>query len=103
MLASYHHEIHHLPLSRLAEPCIRALPTIWLSSLNTLPLGQRHQPLSDHYGLRRGVAGFGLNLPIWLVFSITYPSSMGANARKLPRAEAGGVISASRIGSKRNR
>ena len=63
MLASNHREFHHLPLSRLAEPCIRALPTIWFSSVNTLSLGQRHQPLSDHYGLRHGVGGFGLQLP----------------------------------------
>ena len=63
MLASHHHDFHHLPLSILAEPCIRALPTIWLSSLNTLSLGQRHQRLSDHYGLRHEVAGFDLQLP----------------------------------------
>src|SRR5215467_4371826 len=103
MFASHHHEFHHLLLSRLAEPCIRVLPMIWLSSVNTLSLGQRHEPLSDHYGLRHGDSRIRPAAPIWLGFSIAYPTSMGANAQKLPQAEAGGVISASRIGLKRNR
>jgi hypothetical protein len=55
-------------------------------------------------GLRRGVAAFGLQLLFHLGLQSLIRLRWVQTPKKLPRAEAGGVISsASRIDSKRNR